>query len=73
LESYAYIYQLVSVWDVHVISAPHIYLAVTPYFSHHYRDDKVKEDELMDKAAIGPGVYSASNRNEYQRNNVSGE
>jgi hypothetical protein len=24
-------------------------------------------------AALGPGVHSASNRNEYQENNVSGE
>jgi hypothetical protein len=30
---------------------------------------------LILPAALGPGVYSASNRNEYrkQRNNVSGE
>jgi hypothetical protein len=30
---------------------------------------------LVHPAALGPGVYSASNRNEYQKqeNNVSGE
>jgi hypothetical protein len=33
-------------------------------------------DYLILPAALGPGVYSASNRNEYQKrrnNNVSGE
>jgi hypothetical protein len=33
-------------------------------------------DEVILPAALGPGVYSASNRNEYQKhknNNVSGE
>jgi hypothetical protein len=32
--------------------------------------------EIILPAALGPGVYSASNRNEYQKqknNNVSGE
>jgi hypothetical protein len=29
--------------------------------------------DLILPAAIGPGVYSASNRNEYQKKNVSGE
>jgi hypothetical protein len=32
-------------------------------------------NDLILPAALGPGVYSASNRNEYlkQKNNVSGE
>jgi hypothetical protein len=32
-------------------------------------------DVIFHESALGPGVYSASNRNEYQKpkNNVSGE
>jgi hypothetical protein len=35
----------------------------------------IREADLILPAALGPGVYSASNRNEYQKhkNNVSGE
>jgi hypothetical protein len=36
---------------------------------------RVNEFSLITSAALGPGIYSASNRNEYQKqkNNVSGE
>jgi hypothetical protein len=42
------------------------------------RSDEVNESfsiYLIFPASLGPGVYSASNRNEYrkQRNNVSGQ
>jgi hypothetical protein len=54
------------------------------YFCHYAiavvgsRPDEVKEFfsiYLILPAKLGPGVYSASNRNEYQKqkNNVSGE
>jgi hypothetical protein len=47
------------------------------WFSHYATSRKVavSRPDLIFSAALGPGVYSVSNRNEYQKqnNNVSGE
>jgi hypothetical protein len=46
------------------------------YFQHSqgFKHDNISSYLIL-PAALGPGVYSASNRNEYQKhkNNVSGE
>jgi hypothetical protein len=47
-------------------------------FGHYATNRKVPDEVIyvIFPAAIGPGVYSASNRNKYQKhknNNVSGE
>jgi hypothetical protein len=46
------------------------------YYLQEFNEDRPKRAQFTGGTALGPGVYSASNRNEYQKhksNNVSRE